>query len=139
MKLVKGCDASVLLDVINGINLEKDSFSNETLKGFDIIDSIKEELEATYPRVVSLIDILVLAARKGVVRVKCFSLCVHVLVYTLFDGVIVGAFPLWPHGNPLLAHVASSYLCPNKHYQTEMSYPAYGYQRPIRMGPSKTA
>ena len=30
-----------------GIHSEKDSLSNETLKGFDIIESIKEELEAT--------------------------------------------------------------------------------------------
>ncbi|KAL6318334.1 hypothetical protein AAG906_039426 [Vitis piasezkii] len=62
---VLGCDASLLLDAVNGIHSEKDSLSNETLEGFDIIDSIKEELEATYPGIVSCADILVLAAREG--------------------------------------------------------------------------
>ena len=82
--LIKGCDASLLLDAVNGIHSEKDSLSNETLEGFDIIDSIKEELGATYPGIVSCADILVLAAREGVVWVKSLSLCVHVL----FDGVM---------------------------------------------------
>ncbi|KAL6316169.1 hypothetical protein AAG906_015999 [Vitis piasezkii] len=59
------------------IHSEKDWISNETLKGFDITDSIKEELEATYPGIVSCADILVLAAREGAVRVKSLSLCVH--------------------------------------------------------------
>ena len=79
MKLVQGCDASVLLDAINGIRSEKDSPPNETLKGFDIIDSIKAELEAACPGIVSCADILVLAAREGVVLVKSslsLSLCV---------------------------------------------------------------
>lgn len=73
--LIKGCDASLLLDVVNGIHSEKDPLSNETLEGFDIIDSIKEELEATYPGIVSCADIFVLAAREGVVWVKSLSMC----------------------------------------------------------------
>ncbi|CBI36139.3 hypothetical protein VitviT2T_013437 [Vitis vinifera] len=64
---IEGCDASVLLDAVNGVRSEKDSPPNETLKGFDIIDSIKAELEAACPGIVSCADILVLAAREVVV------------------------------------------------------------------------
>ena len=82
--MIKGCDASVLLDAVNGIHSEKDSLSNETLEGFDIIDSIKEELEATYPGIVSCADILLLAAREGVVRVKSLSMCSCSCMYAIW-------------------------------------------------------
>ncbi|XP_031252785.1 putative Peroxidase 48 [Pistacia vera] len=64
---IEGCDASILLDAAEGIDSEKDSPPNEDLKGFDIIDIIKEELEEICPAVVSCADTLVLAAREGVV------------------------------------------------------------------------
>ncbi|KAL3528762.1 hypothetical protein ACH5RR_008084 [Cinchona calisaya] len=63
---IEGCDASVLLDSYDGIESEKDSPPNESLKGFDHIDIIKSELEGTCPGVVSCADILVLAARESV-------------------------------------------------------------------------
>ncbi|KAK0598127.1 hypothetical protein LWI29_031912 [Acer saccharum] len=65
---IEGCDASVLLDAAEGNDSEKDSPPNESLKGFDIIDIIKEEIEQVCPGVVSCADILVLAAREGVVQ-----------------------------------------------------------------------
>ncbi|CAL5361370.1 unnamed protein product [Camellia sinensis] len=64
---IEGCDASVLLDAIDGIDSEKESPPNETLKGFDLIDMIKSELEEACPGVVSCADILVLGARESVV------------------------------------------------------------------------
>ncbi|KAL0401495.1 UNVERIFIED_CONTAM: putative Peroxidase 48 [Sesamum latifolium] len=60
---VEGCDASVLLD---GIESEKDALPNESLKGYDVIDIIKSELEIACPGVVSCADIVALAARESV-------------------------------------------------------------------------
>ncbi|KAL8098974.1 putative Peroxidase 48 [Apium graveolens] len=64
---IEGCDASVLLDDAGGSGSEKDSLPNQSLKGFDIIDLIKSQLENECPGIVSCADILVLAARESVV------------------------------------------------------------------------
>ncbi|GAV64485.1 peroxidase domain-containing protein [Cephalotus follicularis] len=64
---IEGCDASVLLDATEGMASEKDTPPNVSLKGFDIIDLIKSELEEACPGVVSCADTLVLAAREAVV------------------------------------------------------------------------
>ncbi|KAI5593997.1 hypothetical protein BDE02_03G047400 [Populus trichocarpa] len=66
---IEGCDASVLLDAAIGIDSEKDSPPNQNLKGFDIIDRIKSEIEKVCPGVVSCADIVALAAREGVVLI----------------------------------------------------------------------
>ncbi|KAL8142598.1 hypothetical protein V2J09_015631 [Rumex salicifolius] len=60
---VRGCDASVMLD---GPNSEKTAPPNLDLDGFDDIDDIKAELEATCPGIVSCADILVLATRSTI-------------------------------------------------------------------------
>ncbi|XP_031476683.1 peroxidase 9-like [Nymphaea colorata] len=61
---VQGCDASVLLDDSPKIVSEKNSNPNKnSLRGFEVIDQIKSELEAECPGVVSCADILALAAR----------------------------------------------------------------------------
>ncbi|CAK7356687.1 unnamed protein product [Dovyalis caffra] len=65
---IEGCDASILLDAAIGIDSEKDSPPNKNLKGFDIIDKIKSEIEKVCPGVVSCADIIALAAREGVVQ-----------------------------------------------------------------------
>ncbi|KAG6788942.1 hypothetical protein POTOM_005020 [Populus tomentosa] len=65
---IEGCDASILLDAATGIDSEKDSPPNKNLKGFDIIDKIKSEIEMVCPGVVSCADIVALAARDGVVQ-----------------------------------------------------------------------
>ncbi|KAJ6711625.1 PEROXIDASE [Salix purpurea] len=65
---IEGCDASILLDAAIGIDSEKDSPPNKNLKGFDIVDKIKSEIEMVCPGVVSCADIVALAARDGVVQ-----------------------------------------------------------------------
>ncbi|XAR64150.1 Peroxidase [Bertholletia excelsa] len=65
---VQGCDASVLLDDSTKIVGEKRSGpNNNSLRGFDVIDEIKAELERACPHTVSCADILALAARGSTV------------------------------------------------------------------------
>ncbi|KAL0009222.1 hypothetical protein SO802_010724 [Lithocarpus litseifolius] len=66
---VEGCDASVLLDDSNGDknhSIERQAIPNQTLRGFDKIDSIKEELEKACPGIVSCADIVSIATRDGI-------------------------------------------------------------------------
>ncbi|KAL3346150.1 hypothetical protein AABB24_024877 [Solanum stoloniferum] len=47
--------------------VEREAIPNMTLKGFNFIDTIKDEIEEECPGVVSCSDILVLATRDGIV------------------------------------------------------------------------
>ncbi|XP_040382411.1 peroxidase 7-like [Oryza brachyantha] len=63
---VGGVDASVLVDAPGS---ERYARASKTLRGFDLIDSIKKELEEKCPRTVSCADILAAAARDASAQV----------------------------------------------------------------------
>ncbi|KAJ4754143.1 Peroxidase [Rhynchospora pubera] len=64
---VQGCDGSVLLDDTATLIGEKQAEQNvNSLKGFDLVDKIKEKLEAECPGVVTCADLLAIAARDAV-------------------------------------------------------------------------
>ncbi|KAL8155983.1 peroxidase 43 [Apium graveolens] len=61
---VQGCDASILID--NGPNAEKTAFGHQGVRGFDVIEAAKAQLESVCPGVVSCADIVAMAARDAV-------------------------------------------------------------------------
>ncbi|KAL8150883.1 hypothetical protein V2J09_020691 [Rumex salicifolius] len=64
---VRGCDASILLD---GGNTEKTAGPNGSVRGYEVIDTVKAALENLCPGVVSCSDIITIAARVTVVLAK---------------------------------------------------------------------
>ncbi|XP_059281402.1 peroxidase 60-like [Lycium ferocissimum] len=60
---VHGCDASILLD---GGNSEKKAIANKSVRGYELIDAIKDALEAECQGLVSCADIISMATRDAV-------------------------------------------------------------------------
>ncbi|GMH12135.1 hypothetical protein Nepgr_013976 [Nepenthes gracilis] len=64
---VNGCDGSILLDDTSTFTGEQSALPNKnSVRGFDVIDTIKANVEAACNSTVSCADILALAARDGV-------------------------------------------------------------------------
>ncbi|KAL9245571.1 hypothetical protein vseg_019207 [Gypsophila vaccaria] len=65
---IKGCDASVLLDDTSSFVSEKSAAPNlKSLRGYEVIDEIKAQIEEVCPETVSCADIVALAARGSTV------------------------------------------------------------------------
>jgi hypothetical protein len=65
----QGCDGSVLIKGGNN-NAEVDNNKHQGLRGLDVIDGAKAQLEKQCPGVVSCADIVILAARDAVAFVS---------------------------------------------------------------------
>ena len=69
--VLQGCDASIMLDNSPSIDSEKFSFSNNnSIRGFEVIDDAKAQVESICPGVVSCADIAAVAARDASVAVS---------------------------------------------------------------------
>eukprot|EP00261_Vitis_vinifera_P013864 XP_002285723.1 PREDICTED: cationic peroxidase 1 [Vitis vinifera] len=65
---VLGCDASILLDDTASFTGEKTAGPNkDSVRGYEVIDTIKSQVESLCPGVVSCADIVAVAARDSVV------------------------------------------------------------------------
>ncbi|KAJ7968143.1 Peroxidase [Quillaja saponaria] len=62
---VEGCDGSILIN--NVPDPERQAFGHQGVRGFDVIDKAKTQLETACPGVVSCADIVALAARDAIV------------------------------------------------------------------------
>ncbi|KAH9314529.1 hypothetical protein KI387_023156 [Taxus chinensis] len=66
---VNGCDGSLLLDDSSTITGEKTATpNNNSVRGFDVVDTIKSKVEAICSGIVSCADILAIVARDSVVQ-----------------------------------------------------------------------
>ncbi|MQL93087.1 hypothetical protein Taro_025720, partial [Colocasia esculenta] len=89
---VSGCDASVLLDDTAAFVGEKTAGPNaNSLRGFEVVDGIKSELEMACPGTVSCADVLAVAARDAVALVRS---SIHVNC-TFVDDVDQSGGPTW--------------------------------------------
>ncbi|KAM1576018.1 hypothetical protein PS2_032254 [Malus domestica] len=65
--VVQGCDASLLLESVNGIESEKASGRSFGMRNFKYVNTIKKALEDECPSTVSCADVVALSARDGIV------------------------------------------------------------------------
>ncbi|KAJ0087979.1 hypothetical protein Patl1_32064 [Pistacia atlantica] len=65
--VVKSCDASLLLETVNGIESEQASDRSFGMRNFKYVKTIKDALEQECPMTVSCADVVALSARDGIV------------------------------------------------------------------------
>jgi peroxidase len=66
---MQGCDASILIRRASN-DAEENNSKNQGLRGQDVVDAAKAQLEDQCPGVVSCADIIALAARDAVAMVN---------------------------------------------------------------------
>ncbi|WOG92874.1 hypothetical protein DCAR_0312151 [Daucus carota subsp. sativus] len=114
---VNGCDASILLADNGSFVGEQNAFSNSgSLRGFNIVDNIKTQLESSCPGVVSCADILAVAARDSVVALGGDSWTVQLGRRDSTNASLAAADNNLPLGNASLSRLQS--LFSNKGFTT---------------------
>lgn len=113
--MLQGCDGSVLLDDTETLIGEKQAEQSvNSLKGFDLVDKIKEKLEAECPGVVTCADLLAIAARDAVVLVRMNNL------YLFYSNLInklqkcarlINKFTIWAGWRAVLGCAGGSVGC----------------------------
>ena len=69
--IFKGCDASILLESTSSITSEKGAAPNRgSIRGENVIEEAKSQVESICPGIVSCADILAVAARDASVAVS---------------------------------------------------------------------
>jgi peroxidase len=86
---LQGCDASLLILSTPGNQAEIEAGPNLTIHGQDLINTIKTQLEAACPGVVSCADIIALATREVVLLVQIYIPLPHQLARTLQELLII--------------------------------------------------
>jgi hypothetical protein len=76
----QGCDGSVLLEASDR-QAEKNAKPNLSLRGFDVIERIKQRLEAACALTVSCADIVAFAARDSVKLVRTSTTDIPLLIH----------------------------------------------------------
>lgn len=80
--VLQGCDASVLLDETESLQGEKKASPNiNSLRGYKIIDRIKNIIESECPGVVSCADLLTISARDATILVHRLINNVYYIVF----------------------------------------------------------
>ncbi|KAH9314504.1 hypothetical protein KI387_023131, partial [Taxus chinensis] len=81
---VNGCDGSILLDDTSTLTGEKTAAPNaNSVRGYEVVDTIKTQLEAACSGVVSCADIVAIAARDSVVAVKILLLSLSLCFFKI--------------------------------------------------------
>lgn len=81
--MAQGCDGSLLLDDTKDFKGEKNAFPNRnSIRGYEVIDKIKGDVEKACPSTVSCVDILTLAAKEAVVQV--FSMTFYLALSAIY-------------------------------------------------------
>lgn len=78
---MQGCDASLLLEAVDGVESEKASDRSFGMRNFKYVNTIKEALEKECPLTVSCADVVTLSARDGIVMVYIYAFFSIILAF----------------------------------------------------------